>query len=273
MPTPDYIVLVLTVMAGLAVAGGAIVLTLKTPKLAAARAAFCIAAICIFLAGVIWGVTAEHPSMLARYVGAGLTAAMAAMGLVWIFTHLQETKQPEVSLFLECSVGTLPRTFPPSGRFYVSQILDLQVHPNGEEVPLSLGYHFGSPGAQAFPPESVQWATECKITNYGTAPVFNAVLFARVMFNEAHHPENQTTSWQSGPLKANKRGSITIAKIDAGKDSPFVFYLQSQSSDFVEVTFLPEVSLQEGADPVSRAGRLIIPTYTRVSFAPYEHPR
>jgi hypothetical protein len=272
MPTPDYIVLVLTVMAGLAMAGGAVVLTLKTPKYTAARAAFCIAAICIILVGVIWGVTAEHSSMLARYLGAGLTAALASMGLVWILTHLQETK-PELSLFLECSTGTLPRIFPPSGRYYVTEILDLKYHPDGEAVPLSLGYHFGSPGAQAFPPESVHWATECKITNYGTLPVFNAVLLARVLFNEAHHPENQPDSWQSGPVKAYKSASIAIAKIDAGKDSPFVFYLQSQSPDFVEVTFLPEVSLQEGADPVPKSGRLIIPTYTHVSFAPYQRPR
>ncbi len=117
MPTPDFILLVLTVMAGLAMAGGAIVLGLKTPKYVAARAAFCIAAICIVFAGVVWGVTAEHSSMLARYLGAGLTAASAAMGLVWILTHLHETK-PEASLFFECTISPLPKEFPPSGRIY-----------------------------------------------------------------------------------------------------------------------------------------------------------
>jgi hypothetical protein len=268
MSTADFIILVLAAIAGIAAAGGGIVLTLTTPKYAAARTAFCVAATCVMLVGVVWGVTAEHSSMWARYLGAGLTGAAAATGLVWILTHLHETK-PEASLFLECTAGTLPRVFPPSGRFYVTDILPILFN-NSDRVSLGLGYHFGTAGAPAIPPESFQLATECKLTNYGNLPIFNAVLSARATFTEAHRPEGQTNGWQSGPVKAIKQASITVPKIDAGKDSPFVFYLKSQSADFVNVEFLPEVTLQEGSDPTSRLGRVIIPAHTHINFSPYE---
>jgi hypothetical protein len=93
MSTPDFIIVVLTVVASIAAAAGGVVITFKTPRYAAARAAFCIAALCVFLAGVTWAVSAEHSSMFAKYSIAAVTAAIAAIGLVWILTHLQEEKQ------------------------------------------------------------------------------------------------------------------------------------------------------------------------------------
>jgi hypothetical protein len=144
MSTPDFIILVLAAIAGIAAAAGGIVITFKTPRYAAARVAFCIAALCVFLVGVIWGVTAEHSSMLARYTAAGVTAAIAAVGLVWILTHLQgENEVPGATAFLECNFGMMPKTFPASGRIWYVEILP-QAHSEGP-LPLALGYMFGTP--------------------------------------------------------------------------------------------------------------------------------
>ncbi len=154
---------------------------------------------------------------------------------------------------------------------FTTDILPAQFN-DRDLVALGLGHYFGSAGAAAFPPEIFLMATECKLTNYGNFPIFNAVLSARVAFTEAHRPEGQTTGWQSGPLRFVKSATITVPKIDAGKDSPFIFYLKSQSADFVDVEFLSEVTLQEGSDPTSKASRLIIPAHTRVSFSPFEPP-
>jgi hypothetical protein len=102
-------------------------------------------------------------------------------------------------------------------------------------------------------------------------PVFNVVVPIRVTFREAHRPPNQPNARQSGAIKAIKVASVTIAKIDTGKDSPFIFYLKSQNPDFVELDFLDTLSLQEGGDQNTKTGHLIVAaTNSHIRFSPDE---
>jgi hypothetical protein len=171
------------------------------------------------------------------------------------------------SIFLDCSYGVIPRVFPASGRYYVTEILPSLIN---QEVSLALGYRFGPPGAATLPPDIVQWAYECTLINYSTLPVFNVIVPIRVTFQEAHHPENQPSAWQSGMIKAIRTTSLTISKIDTGKDSPFVFYLSSQSPDFVKLDFFQTAMLQEGGDQKTKTGRLIVSANSYIQFSPNE---
>jgi hypothetical protein len=171
------------------------------------------------------------------------------------------------SIFVECNYGVIPRLYPASGRFYFTEIFPSLIN---EHVSLALGYRFGAPGAATLPPDVVEWAYECTLTNYGNLPVFNVVVPIRVTFQEAHRPPNQQNGWQSGSVKAIKASSITIAKIDVGRENPFLFYLKSQSPDFVGLEFLEIATLQEGSDQTTKAGRLIVAANSHIQFSPNE---
>jgi hypothetical protein len=214
-------------------------------------------------------------TVIATVGGGAITAARTYES--WLVPALQyihlldrpvaAEKKALTSIFLECNLGSVPRVFPPSGRLYITNILPSLID---EKVSLSLGYRFGSPGATSLPENVVEWAYECKVTNYGNSPVFNVVVPIQVIFREAHRPTNQPDAWQSGAIKAVKETSIAIAKIDTGKDNPFVFYLSSQSPDFIELKFLETVKLQEGTDEDTKPGRLIFAANSRVQFSPNE---
>jgi hypothetical protein len=249
MSTPDFIILVLAAIAGIAAAAGGIVITFKTPRYAAARVAFCIAALCVFLVGVIWGVTAEHSSMAARYAGAGITGAIAAVGLVWILTHLQGEKEaPEATAFLECNFGMMPKTFPASGRIWYADILP-QAHGEGPLL-LSLGYMFGPPNTPFESGVKLDIAYECRISNYGTEPLFNVVIYPVARFIEVIK-NSEGNGATSGATISIKKGSISIPKVEIG--NPFIFYVKSQNPHFVEITFEPEMAFERhGVESKSR---------------------
>jgi hypothetical protein len=202
-----------------------------------------------------------------------LGTAMSYFHQSWLtpalkYFHIEDRNSETVSIFVDCHDSMVPRVFPANGRFYVTTI-----HPslmNDNNVYLALGFHSGPPGAAMLPPDIVQWAQECALTNYGSLPIFNIVVPIRVTFREAHHPPNQTDGWQSGPVKVVKTTSLPIAKIDAGKDSPFVFYLTTQSHDFVELEFLDKANLQEGSDKEFKTGRLIVSVNSHIQFSPNE---
>jgi hypothetical protein len=245
MSTPDFTILVLTVIASIAAAAGGIVITFKTPRYAAARAAFCIAALCFFLAGVIWGATAEHSSMFARYASAGITAAISAVGLVWILTHLQgERETPEATAFLECNFGGMPRVFPASGRIWVAEVFP-QGHMR-DVLGMGLGYIFGPPNGAAA--EGLEIAYECKLSNYSPEPLFNVTIFPIAEFREVIKVGSGS---QSGKVIAVGKGSILIPKVESG--DPFVFYIKSQNPNSVEITFEPEMTFERrGVESKSR---------------------
>ena len=184
------------------------------------------------------------------------------------YFHIGDRNSETASIFVDCNDGQVPRVFPANGRFYVTTIYPTLINDNN--VYLALGFHSGSPGAATLPPDIVQWAQECTLTNYGSSPIFNIVVPIRVTFREAHHPPNQTDGWQSGPVKAVKTTSLPIAKIDAGKDYPFVFYLTTQTPDFVDLDFLDKAILQEGGDKENKTGRLIVSANSRIHFSPNE---
>jgi hypothetical protein len=216
-------------------------------------------------AAIIFGIVSTLVSAVSTYK----VWLIPTLQFVHLIARPSEESKPIAapSIFLECKNSIIPRIFPPSGRVDFTEILPSLID---ERASLALGYRFGTPGAATLPPDVIEWAHECTFTNYGNLPVFNVVVPIRVTFREAHHPRNQSNGWQSGPIKAVKETSLTIAKIDAGKDYPFVLYLKSQNTDFVELNFLEAVKLQEGSDQTIKLGRLIVAPNSLVQFSPNE---
>lgn len=263
MSTPDFVLVVLAAIAGIAAAGGGIVLTFKTPKYAAARAAFVIAALSVFFAGVTWGVTAEHSSMLARYIGAGATAAAAAIGLVWILTHLEGEKEPaEVTAFLECNFGIMPKTFPSSGRLWWTEV-GRQIF---EPFVLPLGNYFGPPNSEFGTGIKLDIAYECRLNNYSAEPLFNVTLFPTATFREVIQNKDNPNVQTGGNVIATKQGTLSIPKVEP--NNSFVFYLKSQNENFVEVAFAPEFKFERSGR--EHAARLLFAKGMHISLNPFE---
>jgi hypothetical protein len=265
MDLPDYTLLVLPTASGIIATVGGVMLTVREPNYRAVRAAFWIAAFCFAALGVVWGVTSTSQSMALRLIVAGATAAAGAMALTWALSFITAEKKDPPSVFMECNYGTIPKTFPASGRYYFS---DIYPSITEEFVQLAIGYMFGAPGNQTWPDGKPMWAFECKLTNYGSLPVFNVVVPVRLTFQEAVRPAGQTNGWQNGRTVAVKSSSVTIAKIGPGKDNLFILYMKSQNPNFVRLDFSPEIVLQEGGDPIQKKGHLILPTYSHLDFTP-----
>jgi len=86
----DYILLVSATAAGVGAGLGGIMLTLTPSHLRAAKAAFWFAAICFGGLGIVWGVHAANYPLSIRLGVAGLTAASAAMALVYLLSVLDD---------------------------------------------------------------------------------------------------------------------------------------------------------------------------------------
>jgi hypothetical protein len=93
-----YILLLLTVVTGLAAGIGGIVLTLPQPRYQAARFGFIVSAVCFGGLGVVWGATSNQ-SLILRMAAAGITAAIAGVALAWILSQIWPSeRKPDVSL-------------------------------------------------------------------------------------------------------------------------------------------------------------------------------
>ena len=124
----DYILLVLAAAAGLAAAIGGIMLSLPTYSTRAIEAVFYVAAISFGSLGIVWGSLSNY-SLGTRMVVAGVTAAVAAMGLIYVLSLIgrsEETSQaqeasnmaspnsPPVNVIINNNIA-IPRPEPPTG--------------------------------------------------------------------------------------------------------------------------------------------------------------
>jgi hypothetical protein len=97
----DYVLLALATAAGLAAAGGGIMLTLSPLRFRAIRVAFWFAGACFGVLGILWGSSATEYPLSVRLAAAGITAACAAIALTYMLavvkTHEQEESKKEVA--------------------------------------------------------------------------------------------------------------------------------------------------------------------------------
>jgi hypothetical protein len=169
----------------------------------------------------------------------------------------------EPRVFIECDFGAFPTVAPPSGKIYFMEINAASAEWGGA----GLAYFFGSAGSiMGFGPG--QLAYQCKLTNYSAAPVFNVELLLSLTFTKALTVPGQPNSRQMGALRVNREWLIVIPSLDADKDNPFVFYIRSTSSDFVDVSPPKDVTLQQGADHRRRTVHLIVPLNTSITLLP-----
>jgi hypothetical protein len=63
---------------------------------------------------------------------------------------------------------------------------------------------------------------------------------------------------------------IRMAKINAGDDKPFTFYVMNLSAYFAQVTLPDVATLQMDTDGAKQTVTLIKPTYGDMTFAPAE---
>jgi hypothetical protein len=87
----DYLLLALATAAGLAAAGGGIMLTLPSPKYRPVITAFRFAALCFGGLGIVWGIQASNYSLSIRLLVAGLTAAIAAMAATYVVSLVEHS--------------------------------------------------------------------------------------------------------------------------------------------------------------------------------------
>lgn len=86
----DYVLLALAAASGLAATIGGIMLTAPRPPVRVVKVAFCAAAICFALLGVLWGMQASNYPMIVRLGAAAVTAALAAVVLTYVLSLLSD---------------------------------------------------------------------------------------------------------------------------------------------------------------------------------------
>jgi hypothetical protein len=233
-----------------AFAGGAAygVLGMNPARYREARILFWIAGLSVGAMAILFGITVPVPP-LARIVGTGLIGALAAIILVessrWI-NKLQGV--PAGTLFLECSLGVPPSTWPSSGRIYAAPGMGI----NDPNQPGGGGFaqFFGPAGTDMgswWRELKIHFIHRCELTNYGSSPIFNVTLPIELEFLQAIKQENGAAN--SGPVIARKFWPVEIAKVDPGRENGFAFYLFHIGPQFVRVLLPNEATfLRAGGD-------------------------
>jgi hypothetical protein len=160
-------------------------------------------------------------------------------GFVWHAFRGAEpasTPSPVAPLFLECALGTLPATVPPSGAVWAMQ---LQGSGGGGDV--GFMQMSGVPGANLGRMPLVGQMYKCQLTNYNQDPVSSVTLSTKLEYIEAIRKDD---SYSGGKYIGQHIATITIQKIDPGKDDPFIFYIWNMSREFVQLTFLEKSTLR-----------------------------
>jgi hypothetical protein len=101
---------------------------------------------------------------------------------------------------------------------------------------------------------------QCSITNYGQIPVLNARLILGIDFRKAEQRGEGVLI--GGELVQHVDWPIDIAKIEAGENKPFVFYLWNTSPHFAEVRISDNVSFQRSDENEERISKLMQPQVT-----------
>jgi hypothetical protein len=214
----------------------------------AARACAWVGALVFVALGMLWAV--ETNSMfLIRALVVGVIAAGAAIGLtealrqIKHLAHQSETKGDSKKSSLDGTIkmecGSEIFKFPPNGK-----MRELVVH-STEDLPAAFQDHWMSEYAYQTKPEIVPtrggMIEKCRVTNFGSAPVFNIKIAVRIVFAE-HIPRGEIMVEQRNV--AEKTFVFMIPQVDAGPNDAVDFYAWNLTK-FTAMVMLPrEVELQ-----------------------------
>jgi hypothetical protein len=96
-------------------------------------------------------------------------------------------------------------------------------------------------------------AYECRITNYGTVPVFDATFVFKSEFRESIAVS--ANSWEAGPVILSMPCAMEIKRIDSGVGA-FVFYITSISPTWVHVYLPTTLSFVLAGETASKTVKL-----------------
>jgi hypothetical protein len=201
-----------------------------------------------------------------------IVAGLAVIGLATFTNSVRDilalipTGERSPKIQIECHFGSMPNVVPEEGRIYVLSLFPTPIESGGG----GLVENFATPGSEwSWSPPDKRPITgySCRLTNYSDAPVFNVEMSLGTTFIVAVRNPN-TGGTQSGDVYLSRRWLIRMAKINAGEDKPFTFYVMNISAYFALVTLPDVATLQMDSDGAKQTVTLIKPTYSDMNFAP-----
>jgi len=184
---------------------------------------------------------------------------------LWVMAQIRESgggvAQDELAdrtILIECHFGLMPKVVPPEGRIYVLGLWPLPQESGGG----GMAEYFAHPGSEwtwSSNKSDLAQAYRCQLTNYGAATVFNLSMAFPVIFREIVRDSKNPSQMTSGKVTVSREWPIEVTKIDVGLNG-FVFYIQNNSEQFVQV-FLPQSAMLQRARDNKRGNvRLIQPS-------------
>jgi len=197
----------------------------------------------------------------AAAVVVGIGAVVGALQVIWDFVP-SAARPPK--MMIECQGGPLPKTTPEEGRIYLLSPFPIAAEDGGgglQEV-------FGQPGSDWLPADAPRTGYGCRFVNYGEDPAFRIESVFGVAFRETIRDAQNPESMQSGAVVLSRGWQVNLAKVEAGADRPFVFYVMNQSDHFMDVSLPDKATLQLEADEAIQTVPLIRSTDKALTLPP-----
>ncbi len=172
-------------------------------------------------------------------------------------------------LFLKCDMRSLPQEMPPSGSIFVLRpavMTPEQLINSDVAAGASILEQFGPIKSPIiwFADDNFIAGYKCEFFNYGSGPIFkvdmNFILTAREGVSQLG-PSNRTI--------LATQGNIKIPKVDAGKDTPFVFYLFNPWPCILEYTQPQQASFENPRGDIEKAA-ITLPEQAPVALFPHQ---
>jgi hypothetical protein len=180
-----------------------------------------------------------------------------------ISLRAQSNARNSKGLFIECHDGLPPSIMPEAARLYVMTVF-------GQQTP-HLSEMFGTAGStMAWPKNGAMTiiAGQCVVTNYSDDVLTSITLRPVVMFYTTN--KLSPGHYEGRGIYKEIEGDVEIRKIDTGPSNSFVFYIMSQSSDFVDIS-MPNIAF---AQRLGKQENVVIPITTdgvQLHFDPFSN--
>jgi|ERR1700722_4647120 hypothetical protein len=228
----------------------------------------------------VWALTTEANWLTRAAVGALIGATLfvlAPAALHWLSERIrasdeegsvakvhEDASSPSLpGLFIECGLARMPiKTTLPDEKIFVMQLFDGQFLGGLAEITTGgAEYSFGSNPAAA-----MMNTQRCQIINYGkeTEVSIRLDLTAKIIETLDQGAGQRGT----GKILDEKQLSILIRKIDPGPANPFVFYINNQSHNFVQIKFPSAATARRLTDRGERVVRVTLGDFIPLSLVP-----
>ncbi len=151
------------------------------------------------------------------------------------------------SLSIDChpASASLP-VMPPEGRIFILAPREIPAESGGGGFTESMG----PAGSETGLPKGFHAYDQCKITNHGTAAVFNVSFTFPIAFKEA-------IKGGSGKVTLSRNWPVKILYIDPGPSDAFVFYVVNGTCRFLFVDLPQVATLQVAVESEARNIRFV----------------